>query len=89
MKLSTENGKIITKLYDKRDDFSFFIVRMPNFASDIPSSIFYGSVLSEIRIARASSYFDDFSMKVKTLFQRMINQGGIRKQLLKQLLKAF
>ena len=90
LKLSIENGKIVSKLYDKRDDFSFFIVRMPNFDSNIPSSIFYGSVLSEIlRIARASCYFEDFFVKVKTLFQRMINQGGNRKQLIKQLLKAF
>ena len=88
--LTVENGKITTKLYDKRDDFHFFIVRMPNFHSNIPSSIFYGTVFSEIlRIARASSSFASFSGKVREIFNRMEKQGGNKRRLVKQLLKAF
>ena len=90
LKLSIDNGMITSTLYDKRDDFSFFIVRMPNFDSNIPSTIFYGTVLSELlRIARASSFFEDFFTKINALFQRMENQGGKRRLLVKQLLKAF
>lgn len=49
------NGKISTKLHDKRDDF-FFVVCMPNFHGNIPISIFYGSVMPAIfLIARSSS----------------------------------
>ena len=44
------NGKISAKLYDKRDIFPFFIVRMPNFHSSIPSYI-YGTVMPEILLA--------------------------------------
>ena len=59
-----DEGKIISKWYDKRDEFSFFTVGMPNLHSYIPSSIFYGTVKSEVlRIARASSLLTDFSEK--------------------------
>ena len=34
------NGKFIYKLYDKRDTFPFFIVRMPHKESNIPQNIF-------------------------------------------------
>ena len=42
------DGIFIYKLYDKRDNFPFFIVRMPHFESKIPSTIFYGSIFSDI-----------------------------------------
>ena len=88
--LSIENGKISSKIYDKREDFSFFIVRMPNIHSNIPSSIFYGTVLSEIlRIARATSSFLNFSKKTAALLTRMENQGGNRRKLVRQIFKAF
>lgn len=32
------NGKLSTKWHDKREDFSLFIFRMPNFHSNIPST---------------------------------------------------
>ena len=88
--LTLDKGKIISKLYDKRDDFSFFIVRMPNLHSNIPSSVFYGTVMSEVlRIARASSLFSDFSEKTLSLMMRMEKQGGDRRKLVKQIFKAF
>jgi len=88
--LTIENGKITSKLYDKRDDFSFFIVRMPNFHSKIPATIFYGTAISEmLRIARVTSSFLNFTSKTSALLRRMENQGGNRRRLVKQLLKAF
>ena len=47
--ISTVDDRFVYKLYDKRGNFDFFTVRMPQ----IPSSVFYGFVFNEfIRIAR-------------------------------------
>ena len=37
------------KLYDKRDNYPFFIVRMPGLSGNIPTYVIYGSILSEFR----------------------------------------
>ena len=51
--IKIEDDKFVYKLYDKRDEFPFFVVRMPDRRSNIPSYIFYGTIRSEIiRIAR-------------------------------------
>ena len=46
MDITINNGKISTKL--EKHSFSFFIVYMPNFPSNIRSSVFYGTIMSEI-----------------------------------------
>ena len=75
--IKIENGTIITKLYDKRDNFGFDIVRMPFACSNIPSKMFYGSIGAEfLRIARATSKIEDLSNTCKQLLARMCNQGG-------------
>ena len=79
----------VYKLYDKRDSFNFFIVQMPQMSSNIPSAIFYGSVLSEfLRIARCTLLFEDFIPKANQLFHRMISQGGDKTSICKQIRKA-
>jgi hypothetical protein len=53
LKLDT-NVKIMTQLYDKRDDFNFSIVNFPYLCSNIPASPEYGVYLSQlIRYTRA------------------------------------
>jgi len=42
------NGTLTTKLYDKRDDFNFFIVKYPFLDSNIPSSPAYGIYMSQL-----------------------------------------
>ena len=70
------------KLFDKRDKFSFFIVRMPHLSSNIHSSVFYGLFYSELlQIARCKLLFSDFTPKVSGLYKRMVFQGGNTKQL--------
>ena len=39
LNITINNGERSAKLYDKHDEFSFFIVRMPNFHCIIRSSI--------------------------------------------------
>ena len=43
--ISIVNGKFVYKLFDKRNAFPFFIVRMPDYSGNIPAHVFYGSVI--------------------------------------------
>ena len=50
--LTIEYNIFLYKVFDNRDKFSFFIVRIPYLPNNIPSLIFYGSIFSEcLRIA--------------------------------------
>ena len=87
--ISIAGNRFIYKLYDKRDSFKFFIVRMPQMTSNIPATIFYGSVMSEfLRIARCTLLFEDFIPKANELLRRMICQGGNPPMIHKQIKKA-
>ena len=46
--LCTDNGKLTTRLYDKRDDFNFPIVNFPFLSSNIPSAPAYGIYVSQL-----------------------------------------
>ena len=51
-----KDGKLSTKLYDKRDDFDFHIVNFPFLSSNILSGPSYGVYISQlIRYARCCS----------------------------------
>ena len=79
----------IFKLFDKRDKFPFFIVRMPHLSSNIPSSVFYGSVFSEfLRIARCTLLLTDFTPRASELYKRMLTQGASEIKLFQQIVKA-
>ena len=84
------NGIFVYRLFDKRDNFPFFIVRMPDLSGNIPSHVFYGSVMSEfLRISRCTLLYSDFLPSAICLFKRMINQGGTKTMILKQIAKAI
>lgn len=87
--ISVKDGVFVYKLFDKRDDYPFFIVRMPDLSGNIPSHVFYGSVMSEfLRIARATLLYKDFLPRAASLYHRMVSQGGSEPQILKQISKA-
>ena len=44
--VKTGNEIFVYKLFNKRNKFLFFIVRMPHFEKNIRSTIFYGSIFS-------------------------------------------
>ena len=80
----------LIKLFDKRDDFPFSIVRMPDLSGNIPSFIFYGSIMSEfLRIARCTRLIEDFIPRAKMLCKRMVSQGGSKNVVIKQIRKAI
>ena len=77
LNINISNRKFSLKLYDKRDDFNFDIVRMPFLSNNMPSRIFYSSYSSELlRIARCTTERDDFLVSCDSLVDRMWSQGA-------------
>ena len=74
--LSISDGFFKTKIYDKRDDFDFDIVKFPFLDGDVPRSTSYGVYISQlIRFARVSSHIDDFNTRNKVLTAKLLRQG--------------
>ena len=87
---SVVNNTFVYKLFDKRDNFPFTVVRMPDLSGNIPSYVFYGSIMSEfLRIARCMLLLSDFIPRANTLYKRMVNQGGSESKVLRQIRKAM
>ena len=73
----------------KRDGFPFSIVRILNLSGNIPAHVFYGSIMSEfLRLARATLKYDDFLPRAVAIVRRMVNQGGYKYHILRQISKA-
>ena len=69
------DGKLSTKLYDKRDDFDFPIVNFAFLSSKIPPGSSYGVYIAQlIRYARCCSHYDDFRQSYKMLVERLVSQ---------------
>ena len=67
LEVNIVDSVFVYKLYDKRDAFPFHIIRMPDINGNIPSNIFYGSILSEfLKIVRSTLLFSDFYPIIKT-----------------------
>ena len=78
LNIEISNSKFITKLYDKRDNFSFNIIRMPYKSSNIPKKMFYSAMSAEIlRICKATTNFKDFLESTNILITRIKKQGGL------------
>ena len=88
--ISIVDGMFEYKLYDKRDDYPFHIVRMPDYTANIPAYVFYGSIMSEfLRISRCTLHFEDFLPRAKQLVSRMLKQGAIIRKIKTQFRKAI
>jgi hypothetical protein len=71
-----DSGQLSTNIYDKRDDFNFKIINIPNMCSNILVSPAYGVYISQlIRYARASSNYSDFLKRHLHLRNRLLDQG--------------
>ena len=83
-------GKLSTRLYDKRDDFDFYIVNSPYLSSNIPSGPSYGVYISQlIRYARCCSHYHEFRYRHKCLVDRLLSQGYIAVRLEKSFKKFY
>ena len=69
--------KFTLSLYDRPDDVSFTIVRMPRASSTIESSVFYSSIVTNgLRTSRETTEGSSFFMSCLTIVQRTIKQGA-------------
>ena len=73
--LSISDGFVQTKIYDKREDFDFDIVKFSFLDGDVPSSTSYGVYISQlIQFSRLSSHVDDFNTRNKVLTAKLLRQ---------------
>ena len=77
LEITIADNVFIYKLFNKREKFPFFIVRMLHLSSNIPSSIFYSSIFSE------------FVPKGSQLYTRTIRHGGNKASILPQYCKTY
>lgn len=88
--LTKVDGHLDVKLFDKRDDFPFAIVRLPFLSSNIPTTMFYSSIGAEIiRIGRVSSSLENFILSAKVIISRAFKQGANFERLSKTLKKNY
>ena len=74
--LSISNGFVSSRIYDKRDDFDFDIVKFPFLDGDVPRSISYGVYVSQlIRFARVCCHVADINARNKCLTAKLHQQG--------------
>ena len=70
------DGRLRTKLYDKRDDFNFPIVNFPFIFGSIPAAPACGVYISQlIRYSRACDSYQDFLDRGLLLTRKLPNQG--------------
>ena len=88
LNISCNNGKFQHTLYDKRKDFNFNVISMPNLTSNIPIKQAYGVFYSQIvRMFNANTEADLFIDNVKALMKKLCYQGFNLRQLFKYLNK--
>ena len=83
-------GRLSTRIYDKRDDFDFKIVNFPYLCSNIPSSPAYGVYISQlIRYSRACSQYHNFLQRCVVLTEKLLKQGYVRPRLQRAFKKFY
>ena len=71
-----DNNRFITRLYDKRRDFSLKVVSLPNMKSNIPTAPTYGIFTGELhRLSKSCSEVTQFISEVKLLTSKLIIQN--------------
>ena len=72
LELTTTEGVISTRIFDKRDGFDFPIVNFPTLTGNIPDNSAYGVFVGElVRYARACTYFKDFRDRTFVLVKKL------------------
>jgi len=88
--ITIDQGSLITKIYDKRDDFSFPIVNFPFLDGDVPLAPCYGVYISQlVRFARVCTKVSDFNDRNLYLTGKLLQQGYRYHRLLKSFTKFY
>ena len=88
--INITNGKLETKIYDKRDDFSFPIVNYPFLDGDVPMAPSYGVYISQlVRFARVCNNIIDFNERNLYITEKLLHQGFRYHKLVKTFTKFY
>jgi hypothetical protein len=83
-------GRLITKFYDKTDNFIFPIVNIPFICSNIPGAPAYGVYISKlIRYSRACGSYQDFLDRGLLLTRKLLSKGFLLVKLMSSLRKFY
>ena len=78
------------RLFDKRDNFGFDIVRMPFYCFNVPSKMFYESIGAEsLKSSRGTSKIEDLSRNCKQLLSQMLKRNRQMRRIKVYLLKMI
>ena len=74
--ISIVDDKFVQKIYDKRNDFCFNVISLPNLSSIVPIKPTYGVFYSQlVRIFNVNNNVSDFVDCVKTLMKKLHHQN--------------
>ena len=90
LNLEIQHGKITSSLYNKTDDYTFKVIRYPQFASNIPLRIglntFHGEI---VRIHRVCSASNHFIARVRQLIANFVENGYDKNLIIGKMLKTL
>ena len=90
IKTGGTNTPFRISIYNKRDDFTFWIVNCPHMDSNIPTNPAYGVYISQlVRYARICTSKVDFMNRLRRLSLRLRQQGFVTNLLQKSSTKFF
>jgi len=76
LQISIDKGRITHSLYDKRNDFDFKVISMPNMSSNVPVKPTYGVFYSQVlRLFNANNRLPNFIGDVKVLVDKLCKQN--------------
>ena len=76
LNLFITNDIVSSKIYNKRDEFNFEIVKFPVLDGNVPCSPSYGIYISQLNsFAGVCSYVDDFNNRNLFLTAKLLKQG--------------
>ena len=74
--ITLEENRLITKIYNKVDDFNFEVVSFPFPTSYMSDHITYNSFYSQlVRFSSVCSKFNDFDIRSRNLLESLLNRG--------------
>ena len=89
MDISINNSIFNKKLFDKRNEFKFNVISLPNMSSNIPINKAYSTYYSQIiRYFKANTNGSNFVNNVKCPYNKLCKQN-FNKRLLLKYLKLF
>ena len=76
LNITLSNGIFSYKSYDKREDYTFEVIRYPDMSGNIPLKPSYGVFVSQCkRFAEVNSVIENFVTDIRTLHSRLVKQG--------------